>query len=478
MNNKGLGTLVFILGALVLGYWGSQVYAVAVEAEIDASAQAAVTDTIHPMQVSVSGRDISLSGTADSEAELKSIVAKLDEVPGRRVVNSTDVKVLPDVEPYEVALAKAADGSLAATGYVPSEKMQKTLVTAGVPVGDLVLGHGAPDGYEAALEAGTHALAPLDQGSFALTGTTLTLQGVAATPAEAEAARAALGALSGFETVISIDVTDPGEVEFGLDWEAARGLTATGIVPASLGREGLAQALGAGGISGDVGTTYADVIGLTDQLSAVGRLLPELDRAQITGNAHGLTLVGEALPGLDPATVTDEIAAALGPDAVTINAAAPPADGATRINAATGKREEAHAGYWLAVPDFEATKPACTEAAKAAVDATPILFVTASADLDPVSLGVVNDVAGIILHCTEGPGMRVVIGGHTDAEGDDTANYTLSLARARAVREALAARGVPAAKMQPMGYGETEPVASNDTEEGRAQNRRTSFEWP
>ena len=134
-------------------------------------------------------------------------------------------------------------------------------------------------------------------------------------------------------------MTDPGVVEFGLDWEAARGLTATGIVPASLGLDGIAQALGAGQITGEIGTTYADVTGLTDELSALGKLLPALDRAQITGNADGLTLVGEALPGLDPATIAAQAARALGADKVTINPGAAPADGATRINAATGKRE-------------------------------------------------------------------------------------------------------------------------------------------
>ena len=74
--------------------------------------------------------------------------------------------------------------------------------------------------------------------------------------------------------------------------------------------------------------------------------------------------------------------------------------------------------------------------------------------------------------------MRVIIGGHTDSEGDENDNYRLSVERAKAVRDALELRGVPEARMTAMGYGETEPIADNDTEEGRAANRRTTFEWP
>ena len=73
--------------------------------------------------------------------------------------------------------------------------------------------------------------------------------------------------------------------------------------------------------------------------------------------------------------------------------------------------------------------------------------------------------------------MRVTIGGHTDSDGDENENFALSVARANAVRNALAARGISPQKMVAIGYGETEPIASNDTEEGRAANRRTTFDW-
>lgn len=71
------------------------------------------------------------------------------------------------------------------------------------------------------------------------------------------------------------------------------------------------------------------------------------------------------------------------------------------------------------------------------------------------------------------PGARVRVEGHTDAEGDAEQNRVLSLRRAIAVREDLLLHlPIGADRIQAVGRGESEPVASNDTEEGRAQNRR------
>ena len=62
--------------------------------------------------------------------------------------------------------------------------------------------------------------------------------------------------------------------------------------------------------------------------------------------------------------------------------------------------------------------------------------------------------------------------GHTDASGSDAANQALSVSRAQAVANYLKSRGVIAARVAVKGYGESAPIASNDSEEGRAQNRR------
>jgi outer membrane protein OmpA-like peptidoglycan-associated protein len=66
----------------------------------------------------------------------------------------------------------------------------------------------------------------------------------------------------------------------------------------------------------------------------------------------------------------------------------------------------------------------------------------------------------------------IEIVGHTDSKGDETENLKLSLARANAVRDYLISKDVPSYKMITTGMGSAMPVASNDTEEGRAANRR------
>ena len=74
----------------------------------------------------------------------------------------------------------------------------------------------------------------------------------------------------------------------------------------------------------------------------------------------------------------------------------------------------------------------------------------------------------IILYVGDGlGGLPLEPGGKTELETANTPNL-----------DALAARGVPPGRMIAIGYGETEPIADNETEEGRALNRRTTFTWP
>ena len=73
------------------------------------------------------------------------------------------------------------------------------------------------------------------------------------------------------------------------------------------------------------------------------------------------------------------------------------------------------------------------------------------------------------------PDVQVEISGHTDSVGSDEYNQALSLRRAQAVRNWLERRGVAGNRMKTVGKGEKEPVASNDTAEGRTENRRIEF---
>ncbi len=77
---------------------------------------------------------------------------------------------------------------------------------------------------------------------------------------------------------------------------------------------------------------------------------------------------------------------------------------------------------------------------------------------------------------SENPGMRISVNGHTDDIGEENDNQVLSEARAKAVVRFLTDAGIDEGRMSWKGYGESRPVAENDTDEGRAKNRRTELE--
>mgnify|MGYP006282519947 CR=1 FL=1 len=76
---------------------------------------------------------------------------------------------------------------------------------------------------------------------------------------------------------------------------------------------------------------------------------------------------------------------------------------------------------------------------------------------------------------TENPSLRIEISGHTDNVGTDAYNRELSMKRARSVYTYLVEKGIDAARLEYKGYGEEEPIATNQTPSGRAQNRRTEL---
>ncbi|UYG01448.1 MULTISPECIES: OmpA family protein [unclassified Halomonas] len=98
-----------------------------------------------------------------------------------------------------------------------------------------------------------------------------------------------------------------------------------------------------------------------------------------------------------------------------------------------------------------------------------------SARLTPGAQQVLNGVAERLVN---NQGVRVSIAGHTDSVGSDQYNMQLSQERAESVARYLNQRGVPASDMRAVGYGEERPIATNDTDAGRAQNRRVELdEW-
>jgi outer membrane protein OmpA-like peptidoglycan-associated protein len=101
-----------------------------------------------------------------------------------------------------------------------------------------------------------------------------------------------------------------------------------------------------------------------------------------------------------------------------------------------------------------------------------LLFDTNSATLAPRSQEQLGNIAKIL---EAYPSVRIKIGGYTDNTGSPEANLKLSQDRAASVRNELVRLGVAANRLEAEGYGQEHPVASNATEEGRAQNRRIAM---
>lgn len=99
-------------------------------------------------------------------------------------------------------------------------------------------------------------------------------------------------------------------------------------------------------------------------------------------------------------------------------------------------------------------------------------FETGSTQLTPDSAQTVNNLAQVLKAY---PTAQVQLSGHTDNTGSAAANQALSLDRANTVKTLLVNQGVPAERISTQGFGQDRPVASNDTEEGRARNRRTEL---
>lgn len=81
----------------------------------------------------------------------------------------------------------------------------------------------------------------------------------------------------------------------------------------------------------------------------------------------------------------------------------------------------------------------------------------------------------LVLLLKKFPFMKIEIGGHTDNTGDKTKNKTLSQNRAKSVKDYLVSKGVEVTRLSSVGYGDSKPIATNDTPEGRSINRRTVF---
>jgi OOP family OmpA-OmpF porin len=114
----------------------------------------------------------------------------------------------------------------------------------------------------------------------------------------------------------------------------------------------------------------------------------------------------------------------------------------------------------------------CRDAILKEAASGPILFQVSSANILPESSATLDRVAGATKGC---PTAKVLIEGHTSADGIAEKNQVLSTSRAKAIADYLVRAGVDAGRLTYVGYGQTKPIAPNDTQENKIKNRRIEF---
>src|SRR6185295_5539536 len=123
-------------------------------------------------------------------------------------------------------------------------------------------------------------------------------------------------------------------------------------------------------------------------------------------------------------------------------------------------------------PPPEPTPAAIPPVTKQRIVLRGVNFAFNSAEIEPAARPVLDQAAELL---KENPGVDVRVEGHTDAIGSDEYNRELSVRRAEAVYRYLVNRGIDPERFTVEGFGKTRPIASNDTESGRAQNRRVEL---
>jgi OmpA-OmpF porin, OOP family len=197
---------------------------------------------------------------------------------------------------------------------------------------------------------------------------------------------------------------------------------------------------------------------VSDKSISVASAAPIIVTADSFGLTAGIAKLSEAVNGTQIATgasITFDLVFETGDKIPAIEAA----------RAATARQK--------AQDESSAIAPEACETRFSVISTTgAIYFKTGSAEIDTASDALLDSVAQIANRC---PAVRIQVAGHTDAVGSRESNRRLSTLRARSVADYLIRQGVSDGRIDSAGYGDSRPVAPNDTEAGRAKNRRIEF---
>ena len=425
----------------------------------------------------VTGGTVAFSADVETIEDEAALRARLDEDW------QVEITVLNPPPLADVSILLKEDGTLAATGRMP-EGFPANLLAAALP--ELVLGEmitdepGVAVDWAPALEGLNIVLPRFRTANVRLLDHALRLKGTLRRGFSAEGSSAALRSVLGRDWDLDLEITESAPLAELILSKRGPEIALSGVLP--LGVEPPEAVTAFGPDAGGEGLTTGgegEADGWRTSLGATAEAMRYF--SDVTGQvANGkLELDGRLHPGYGANQVQEWLSARLaeGWSAGLTAEESAASEGDARISLSTGETELFRRGFWLPEMSFPVSEARCADEANAALASGKIRFVTGSARIDQTGRALLNRLSAVAIRCLNSSTLRLEIGGHTDSVGNDEANQKLSEARARAVLEALAARGVRLDAMAAMGYGESQPIASNDVPEGRAENRRITFAW-
>jgi OOP family OmpA-OmpF porin len=429
-------------GLILLGvFWliAAWTNTVPLESDLAARSGAALKDTVlDKTRIAVDGRDVTLAADAFSEDGRRGAVARVEGVAGVRLVND-ETRLVPEAKPF-VWLAERDVVRVTLGGSAPLPATKGRLLEAaraslgGVEVVDQMnLSRGAPPRFDNAAQLLIDQIGKLKDGKITISDFNVTLSGMARE----------LGAN---------DIKAPPYIFQAYKDPVAVTLTLSGYVPDDKVHAALVAAAGRKFFNEKVVDNLKASVGAPSGFAAAA--VPAL--GALSRLSTGTLVVSDREVKLSGDALYDAAAAQI--------RAAPDKD------FPQGFQYKADISVKPAAAPVDGT--VCQQLFSELLSKGNIRFEPARAAIDPDSTGLLDRLIETALRC---PAAIIEIAGHTDTDGDDAINQTLSEKRAQAVADYLVKAGLPSDRFTAVGYGSTQPVASNDTDEGKAQNRRIEF---
>lgn len=428
------------------------------ETQLSARSTGALKDTVlDKTRISVSGRDIALSAEAFSEEGRRSATSQVEAVPGVRLVND-GTRLIAEAKPFvwsvERDVVRVTLGGNAPLPAIKAKLLEAARASLkGTEIADrMSLARGAPSRFDAAALLLLDQVGKLKQGKITLSDTGVSLTGEAREIGSREAITAALRNLPEGYSVTEHAIKAPPYVFQANKDPVTNTVTLAGYVPDNAVHAAIVAAIGRKFFSEKLVDNLKASVGAPQGFSnaAVAALgaLSRVSTGSLVISDREIKLSGDALY----AVAADQIRGGLGgelPQGWTMKAEVSVKPVASGVDPTV-----------------------CQQLFFALLGKARIRFESGRATIEQDSMGLLDRLIETALRC---PTAQIEVAGHTDSDGDDAVNMALSEKRARAVADYLIQAGLPAERLKAVGYGSSQPVAVNDTEEGKARNRRIDF---